>query len=451
MEGELNLTYMMLYLFCGLVLIIGILSIKSEKSFFNPLTLFCIMWASILFLSTLQFFSLYKGDDRTYRLMMLGIIAYIIGYFGAKLIVGNRKIVFHKHKSEDKIEYRLNYQRMYIMLIFSLLFYVKDLTIIFSKLVTNGSLAAIQSLVQGTENLYNRSGIENAIRLLIVNPFGWAIIPILAVDVWMGRKDKKLIVLTCILMISRIFTTGGRAAFLNFAIYFIIIYFFTNQNRKGYISGIVRSTVRKNRKLFRIMVILSIIILSFMTYSRAGKGALRTVYFDFAMQPYLCGVWMDTVDERNMFGYGMVSLSGFIFPVLYVIKNILRLSSMPTHFQKLFDLRLSLDTEWKWIGSKVYANAYVSAFWYLYTDARTIGIVLGMLVYGLISRIVFNNIKRSINQKSACMYGLFYIGIFYTFVRFQFTSIDYAMAILFVAFIAYKGKNVIEAEEEYVS
>lgn len=426
----------MLYLFCGVFFLIGLIAIKSERKFFNPLTLFCIMWSSILFLSTLQLYSLYKGDDRTYKLMIMGIVAFIVGYYLARLFIGNKRLTFgKKHTATD---YRLNYQLMYILLVISLVFYAKDLVTVFSRLVTGSSLADIQSLVQGTDNLYNRSGLENAIRLLIVNPFGWAIIPILAVDIWMGRKDIKLIVLTGFLMISRILTTGGRAAFLNFAIYFIMLFFFTNQNKRYHTICNMKNVVKKNKKLFRIIVIGSAVLLAYMTYSRAGEGALRTVYFDFAMQPYLCGLWMDTVDTKNMLGYGMVSLTGFIFPILYVVKNLLGFSSMPAYYQELFDLRLSLDTEWKWIGSRVYANAYVSAFWFFYVDARIIGIVVGMLVYGFVSRIVYNNTRIMTNNKNVCLYALYYIGIFYTFVRFQFTTIDYAIAIVFVTFFAYK-------------
>lgn len=441
----------MLYLFCGIVFVIGLIAVKSEKKFFNPLTLFCIMWSSILFLSTLQLYSLYKGDNRTYKLMMIGVAAFIIGYYLAKLLVGNKRLIIgKKHTTDLTIEYQLNYQLMYVMLVVSLLFYAKDLVTVFSRLVTGSSLADIQSLVQGTDNLYNRSGVENAIRLLIINPFGWAIIPILAVDIWMGKKNRKLIVLTGLLMISRIFTTGGRAAFLNFAIYLIVLFFFTNQNKRNRITSAVKNTVKENKKLFRIMVAASVILLAYMTYSRAGDGAVRTIYFDFAMQPYLCGVWMDTVDAKNMLGYGMVSLSGFIFPIIYIVKNLLRFSTMPTYYQELFDLKLSLDTEWKWIGSRVYANAYVSAFWFLYVDARSIGIIVGMLVYGFVSRIVYNNTRRRTNKKNACLYALYYIGIFYTFVRFQFTTIDYAMAIVFVAFMAYRRVPVRTLEGEYV-
>lgn len=429
----------MLYLFCGIVFIIGLIAIKSEKKFFNPLTLFCIMWSSILFLSTLQLYSLYKGNDRTYRLMMIGVASFIVGYYFAKLLIGNKFLVIgKKHTTCAIIDYQLNYQLMYIMLVASLLFYAKDLVIVFSRLVAGSSLADIQLLVQGTDNLYNRSGVENAIRLLIINPFGWAIIPILAVDIWMGKKDRKLIVLTGLLMISRIFTTGGRAAFLNFTIYLIMLFFFTNQNKKYHVASTVKNTVRENKKLFRLIVVASVILLAYMTYSRAGDGALRTIYFDFAMQPYLCGVWMDTVDAKNMLGYGMVSLSGVIFPILYLVKNLLRFSTMPTYYQELFDLKLSLDTEWKWIGSRVYANAYVSAFWFLYVDARCIGIIVGMLVYGFASRIVYNNTRRKTTKKNACQYALYYIGVFYTFVRFQFTTVDYAMAIVFVTFMAYR-------------
>lgn len=439
----------MLYLFCGIVFIIGLIAIKTEKKIFNPLTLFCVMWSSIIFLSTLQLYSLYNGDNKTYRLMMMGIATFIIGYYLAKLLIGNKRLAIKK-KRKSVVEYRLNYQLLYILLIISLLFYLKDLITVFSRLVTGGSLADIQALVQGTDNLYNRSGMENAIRLLIINPFGWAIIPILAVDIWMGRKDKKLLLLTGILMVSRILTTGGRAAFLNFAIYFIIVFFFTNQSKRKKFSYTVKNNVKKNKKIFRIMLFLSVILLGYMTYSRAGEGALKTIYFDFAMEPYLCGAWMDVVDSKNIIGYGMISLSGFIFPVLYLVKNLLRLPTMPSYYQELFDLTLSLDTEWKWVGARVYANAYVSAFWFLYSDFRAVGIAVGMFIYGFISRLVYNNTRMKANQKNVCIYALYYIGVFYTFVRFQFTTTEYAIAILFVALFAYRKKTIYLPEGTYV-
>lgn len=436
----------MVYIFSGLLFVIGLIAINKEKNLFNPLSLFCILWAAILFFSKLQLYSLYPADEKIYKMIIYGVSSYVIGYLLAKIFIGNKRLALHKKEHNPgsiRLDYVPNYSFLYFLLFFSLLFYLKDLVTVFTTLVGGGSLANIQSLIQGTDNLYSRTGLENAIRLLIVNPFTWAVIPILAVDIWMGRRDKKLIILTGLLIVSRIFTTGGRAAFLNFAIYMSVVFGFVNIRVKKVLTDRPMNNIKKNKRLFKILLCIALVILAIMTYSRAGQRAIRTIYFDFAMQPYMCQIWMEKVDTNNMIGYGTVSLTGFIFPILYVMKNLLRIFPIPMAYQQLFDMRLALDTEWQWIGQHVYANAYTSIFWYLYIDGRVIGIILGLFIYGFVSRIVFCNTMKNINVKNICLYSLFYIGIFYTFVRCQFTSIDYALAIIFVAFFTYKGKHML--------
>ena len=89
---------------------------------------------------------------------------------------------------------------------------------------------------------------------------------------------------------------------------------------------------------------------------------------------------------------------------------------------------------------KTTANAYVSLFWYFYTDAREYGIIIGSLVYGFIMRRVYAKSIINKNIKNVAIYFLLFQGLFFSFIRFPFSKAYYVLAILYMLFVIKKRK-----------
>lgn len=194
----------------------------------------------------------------------------------------------------------------------------------------------------------------------------------------------------------------------------------------------MRFRARKNKKLFSLMCITGLVVLAALTYSRAGQAAIRTIYYDFAMPPIMFEKWIDVVKDYPL-GYGMASLNGFLYPVDYILRNSVH-ASLPDSFNSLYNLIQLTDTEWKWIGDGVTANAYVSAFWFFYTDGRLFGVIFAAAVYGFICRNTYKNAILNHSVKSVSIFCLVIIGVFYTFGTFEFSQCSYALALLYISF-----------------
>jgi oligosaccharide repeat unit polymerase len=306
-------------------------------------------------------------------------------------------------------------------------------------LLGGNGLDTIRSLAQNSDSILNdRSSIENTLRILIILPSATALEPLTAIDFWLGKRDKRLFVICIIIVVLRVVVDAGRTPLVNFLMYMLIGYFLTATYKMR------KKTWHKRRKKWMNFVIISFggIVLYFTTMSRDGMSTLKNIYYYFAMAPYMDAVWSGYAYSRNLIGYGAASLNGFIFPILYLVKNIFGIS-FPDGWLNIYNLVLQTDSQWQAITTTgITANAYVSLFWFFYLDGRIVGIILGMFFYGMIMAHFYVKAMISRNIKKVCVFALLFQGLFFSFIRFPFTNIYYSIAFLFLMLLFYKKKDI---------
>lgn len=422
-------------IFC---ILFAIIAFWSEKKILNPVTVFCGLWGIVIFLSSLHLYNLFSASMKIYDWIFLGIISYVFGYYVVRILSKGKAVSFilGKRKTNSQYVYKPKYTLLYVLIVICFLFYLKDIITMGVQISSIFNLTSVQEMARGVGNV---SSIESAMRLLIIEPFFIAVIPITAIDFWFGKRDRKLFILTIVLLISKVLSSGGRSAFIQF--FFCLFVGFTFIRNKEIVDKDIslKKVMKKNRKRIIIIAVIAFIVLLILSLSRAGANLVKTIYFDFAMPPYMFETWAEKVDVQNLYGYGIASLNGVFYLILYIAKNLLRLfSAFPESYQKIYDIVLATDTEWSAIGNGVFANAYVSIFWFLYLDARQVGIVVGMFLYGILLYMSFSHALRKTSERNVCLYALILMGIFYSFVRMQFTLQNYFLGIIFVFLLAYK-------------
>ena len=203
----------------------------------------------------------------------------------------------------------------------------------------------------------------------------------------------------------------------------------------------IAKKIRRNRKNLKIGVFLLVIILIIASLSRSVSSLTTVTYYYFSMQPYMQEVWSQIVDEAHLIGYGVGSFNGFIFPFLYLFKNILGIP-FSTHFNQIYNMILATDSQWQIISSyHTRANAYVGTFWYFYLDGRVIGVILLSFLYGVMGGRLYSKAKRHTNVRSVCVYSFYMQSIILSFSGFAFSSMFYGIAFLFIIFVAYKKEG----------
>lgn len=417
-------------------LLLSITSLKICKKWLNPVAAFSSLWMVIFFLSSLSLYNLKEIAESTYWVLLFGVISFAFGFYiwlSIKKKYKFRKLIDHKNKIN--IQYEPRYLLLYLFGVIVILYNSSNL-IIPLKLIINGSgLDVIRNMAQNT-NRSTSGTLLNVINNLIISPFTFALLPITAMDIVLGKRDKKLLVLTGVIIISKLLSDGGRVQILYFGIH-IFVAFIIGTNKKKINLDILRS--RKNKRMFISAVIILGILIIVTSLSRAGDNLLIFTYYYFSMQPVMFEQW--SIETGKLLGFGVASLNGIIFPFLYLIKNLFKLS-YPNHFYSIFELIQKTDNQWKIIaGQNIKANAYVSLFWFFYTDARILGIGLYSFIYGAFCGGNYADVLKNNNVKVLSIYAYILQGVIFSFVRFQFATMAYALGFIYLCFFGYSRKQ----------
>ena len=413
------------YIFCFL------LGWKKNRFILNPLSIFSAIWL-IVVLCAFTHGKLNRPQDDTVLMLITGTLAFSVG----SIVAQNSKKRIYKFKSlkttVDGTRYVLRYNVIYILSVICILAYLYNLFELIKR-VGSGNLGLIKLYLQTNEN--GRTSWLNAFYYLLVDPLTVAI-PICAIaDFIFGEKDKKLFVLAVVLTIVKTVTNATRSTIGILVVYFAVgnmMYI----KMKGYDVGL-KKFIRKRKKQIFISCFVAIIAFVYMTVAR-GLDVWDNLWTDFALPTSLFEYWKKMVDNQNIHGYGLGSLHGFLYPIFYFGKNIFKIP-IPKYVETIHTL--TNDTEsFVWASNTVTANAYVSIYWYFYTDFRFAGILVGLFVIGYFAEKTYCNTLYYKGAKNYAIYCFFLHMVIFSIVRMPFTIVSSALGFVFVVFVLYRKR-----------
>lgn len=226
--------------------------------------------------------------------------------------------------------------------------------------------------------------------------------------------------------------SGGRIAIIRLLISIVLC------------MALKTSTKRKIAKLFsniRFVAVFVVACAAFV-YLTVLKGfePLFNIYSDFAIQPKMFQYWGKEI--TGQYAYGAASLFGFIYPFLYLIKNLFGLSKLPLGSNVYANIDKTFN-DWITLGTYYRCNAYSSCFWYLYYDGRTIGIIIGMLLWGIFCKSIFSRMLECFDKKHISIYILMMIGVIYSFTDMEFSKANYVLAFLFISKVCFCKTKIV--------
>lgn len=420
------------------ILVIAALIVVSLKIFntkLNPLFIFLLLWGIITFFSFLKKYYLYKASSLAYTIILVGILGYSLG-----CLLGSRTKQKEPLQAYDDSQLKIRLKIIYVLSAVTIILFVKDYFSVRS-VMPNASLSDVRALSQDNKSvLYiNQTTIEKTLRSFIVEPFTFALQPIVALEI-INKKHHalKLLVLDIIICLLRMLSQGSRSLFMYLGIHLImafILAYSNNRNTDLYIK------LKKRKKCIYSIGILFIIVFLWASSQRSGDRLFRNLYYNYSMEPYLMEKWLG---EIKTWGYGTASLNGFVYPIIYIIKNLFNLSYPEPWYSNVFLLLSNTDQIWQIIamdGTK--ANAYVSIFFFPYVDGGILGEFVIMLLVGLLGGFLYRNRNREPVGRNSALYLYFLQGIIMSFVRLQFANITYALG--FVALLILLSKKRINA------
>lgn len=424
---------MAVYFFLGILFLISIpLSVLLTKKILNPVLILNVLWAIIVYLSSLQLFNLKPTSEEIYWIILCGIAFYNIAFFFYYYIyMGLRRNSKHANGIKDS-EIRL--KALYLFSLVSIVLVMPFFLTSVALLINGGSMATVRSSIQFGEIAGSYSNpVLNALTIFIGNPVSMALNAIVAADFWHGNKNKKLMALCGFSIFIRVIAFGGRNPLIQFIIYFFVSYAFLDKKKSW-------DFIKKYKKYFLLVTLVLVLIILKVTVSRgSGQPMIRTYYYYYSMEPYMFENWAKVVDSLGVKAYGTAALNGFIFPFFYALRNIFQIP-FPIFFETAYELIRQTNSQWVIIAGGTSANAFVSIFWFLYLDGRLLGIIVGMTLYGIISAKTFIKAVTLIRPREVCIYALVVFGLITTNGRSQFADLAYALSFIYVIFL-YKNSH----------
>lgn len=438
---------MAIYLCILICIVYAAIALTKEKQIINPLTIFCTLWGGIIWLSSLGLYGLYPTSEDTYWIFFGGILSFGIAYFIYRFLLGKYSFILCYEGRVLGYDYRKTYVPRYrllqILALICCIYYLIEFFSVAKYLFLDNSMEIIRNFASDSTQ---KSSLENAIVSLFLGPLTMVLPTIVAIDFWFGKKNKKLFIIICILVVLRTLTDGGRATILYFFLHFIIAFMFFKKKEQKMLQVFKEKKSKKKLIVILISLVVGIFVIQ-VTLSRSGIKPLRTLYYYFAMEPYMFETWANEVNNLNLTAYGLASTNGFWFAFFYIIKNIFGIANYPEFWENINMVISQTDEVWKMISTEIMsANAYVSLFWFLYLDGRQLGVLLGMFIYGLISAYTYSSAIAYFSPRAICIYSFILQGLIFSFVRLQFSNIYYAIAFIFILFIAYRPISSLEGE-----
>lgn len=421
-------------------LFIAFYGYNKTRYVFNPITAMFIMWGIILPFSCWGFYDTVVPSDKVYLIIVIGLAAYFIG-----TICGMKPVEYslgHMKTSGFKA-YKMNYSLFYVLGLITIIYYASQLAVVIGLLRAGYDYSYIRTLAVAVDtNELRSSALITITKAFIATPMTYLTLALLPMEMFRKKKNWIVIIESICLMFFYLLTTGGRSVLLWCALYFLATFL---MQKKKINHDALKKFVRKYRALILFGSIILLIVLLRMTVARKGEDVdlLKQMYIYFICPLQNFDHHIDVVDSSKMYGYGLSSFYGLLYPVMFFLSK-LGINVFTPHLQTIYsmsfqDLQMGIN-----IGGGIYMNAFVTAFYQPYLDGRYIGTILIMLIFGFASGRFFYSAYYKQDKKALLIYLLLLQKIIFSYVRFYFTQQAQSICFLlaFIIISRWRGEDI---------
>ncbi len=414
-------------------IICALLGKSYEKTWINPLTLFSSIWVFIVFLASLGLYGMNKITDTPYLIILMGVVCYTMGY-----------TIYHYKPFKIKIgRISINNNKQYIchekifriLLLITMLVWIVLSIITILELQSGITYRMIRDIYAGVSEdnkLFTNKYEDVAIKWF----FAPAVNVILAKIIYsfFVNKYKWFYYFASIILLGMYcFTTGSRIILL-YSIFQLIFLLFLK--RKG---NAVLNISRKKKRIIRFAVILALVGVIIITLLRPASSSnawttKMTVYAYGSLSVPMLDHWVKYLDTIGTRTHGVAFFRGFL-------ELIARFGiPLPNKYYEYSELISYCANSYIPIfGTKVF-NAFNTVFLDFYMDFGYGGVILGSLLFGLVSSGIYNNIRKKDDEFGTIVFLLLLISIIGSFARWQFNNTSYIMVFIIMRLLYKKVK-----------
>ena len=196
---------------------LAVLSYKIEKRLYNPVTLFCGIWALVILFAALHLYGMKEVSDYAYSIMTLGIVCFSLGSYMALSIRKRFKIGWTRKRQPVNASenYSINYPVVYLVGSIVLIYLVVESVVAFFAYRSGVQMNGLRSSMMG----YSTTGYASGMALLRQGPLAliysfvflpgfYSLLLVTSVDVIIGQKNRLLIVMSIVAVVLKNYAEG---------------------------------------------------------------------------------------------------------------------------------------------------------------------------------------------------------------------------------------------------
>ena len=417
------------------LIIVAILGKLCEKTWVNPLTLFSAVFVVVVSLGTMGLYDMRNVSAMPYILIFLGILSFAAGYL--LYYIKPFRLIF-EHRVKGQIVYYSQENLFNIILIIAVIFWGILAVITIGELMAGIPYKTIRDNFAGIseENAIFKNSLLNFIVKWILVPMVNVVMVKIIYSVFGEHYTKVYYIAAIFILATYVFATGSRIILLYVVVQILFLFFLKGKGQKKFLLS------KKVRRGIRILVLVAVIGVVIVTIFRPAKitgdtaSAIGSMYIYGAVAIPLLDYWTGYVDTLKIRTGGVA----FFFGILQWIARFK--FPMPSIYYSYAELiSYCSDTYIAVFGPNVY-NAFNTVFFYFYLDFGYFGVIVGSLVFGLMSSALYRRVRREQNEYITLVFLLFLIALVGSFARWQFTTAPYIMMYIMLR-VLYKRRFVI--------
>lgn len=400
-----------------------IIHIKSRRqTLIDHRVIFVLLFLGLQIIASLRLFGTVECRESIFVMMILAVVAYMFG----SICAPKKSIVYNGHPISRMFDVKIRYSFAYALILLAIIVmipYAMNIrNIILGSSLSEGLLTVRRAAGTGEGAVYaGTSSMQNMLFLLIVEPACYALPPLAATDLLYGKKDKKLLIGTLIVIVLKTIFAVNRASLAYAAIMFFLVFIF---NKKVMILS------RRQKLIIGITVVALLGGMMYISSIRAFDSFERQLFIYFGGAMHNFEVRLDDIKNSNLITCGAASLYGFYNTFLSIIRAFIGFD-YPKWYESLVEMISSLESFYS-IGGQISMNAFVTPLWFLYLDGRYVGVFVGMFIYGYVNEKARCLCFTQHNSRTDSIYALLVLGVIFSMVRLHFANYGYAIGLVLI-------------------
>lgn len=361
------------YLVAIIIIFTGLLMKKRCNSMVAPEVLFCFFWGFIALAASLKLFGLIEISMKAWLIILIGTFSYVIGCQFKVTFNSKRQYV---PRSNEQFGF-ISESEFWILTIILIVLLARQLSITLSLLSEGYTMvdirAGIDTEIMSKMNSYNEVflNIKSAFEIVLMAS---------GIELYFNKAKNNWLYLfvSIFFVLLNSFSDGGRWIIIYFLVDFVVCYFIYRQ------ENIIENKNKNNNRIIPLIIVIitMITMISSVTKSRMVGNTLVHFYSYLCCCVPLLDIKTSIIMKQGIISGGMASQWGIWSLFVPVLK---RIFGVKTAFYDDVAQFAIIGQNNEFIGTGYY-NAFVSAFYYLYVDFRWLGVIFGMIIFGIISR-----------------------------------------------------------------